>query len=291
MVAYGLGSSRPALITYRRLDRLRRRPSKAAEGPGTQQQIQQQIATEGRMAEGLSQPEDFLQMSTDAWHSPVSRQQLPLSDFWSQGRNRCFGAKEVLYRKNEPADRVYLIRWGLVKLLSYLPNGQVRILRLRAANQWLGYEGQLGDAYWHTAVAVDRTEAYCFQTGSLEELEQAQPRQFGQFMRQWCEDVVQADRWIADFSTGEIKPRVARLLQYLAELECSHPVSQVKLLTVQEMAEILGVTQESVSRILAGFKRSGILQRQLHKPDPDTGQALRETYRVDSDKLRQEAFR
>ena len=57
-------------------------------------------------------------------------------------------------------------------------------------------------------------------------------------------------------------PRVARLLKYLAELEYDKPLDRVELLTVCEMAEILGVTQESVSRILATFKRRAILQKQ-----------------------------
>ena len=41
----------------------------------------------------------------------------------------------------------------------------------------------------------------------------------GQLLCQWHGALVHADRWIADFSTGGIKPRVARLLEYLAEIE------------------------------------------------------------------------
>jgi DNA-binding MarR family transcriptional regulator len=47
------------------------------------------------------------------------------------------------------------------------------------------------------------------------------------------------------------------------------------------MAEILGVTQESVSRILATFKRRDILKKQ---PDP-----IREIYRLDAARLQREA--
>jgi len=71
-----------------------------------------------------------------------------------------------------------------------------------------------------------------------------------------------------DFSTGGIRPQVARLLEY------GQPLDRVELLTVCEMAEILGVTQESVSRILATFKRGEILQK---LSDPS-----REIYRIDA---------
>jgi CRP/FNR family transcriptional regulator len=103
----------------------------------------------------------------------------------------------------------------------------------------------------------------------------------GQLLCQWHGDLAQADRWIADFSTGGIKSRVARLLEYLAELKQGESRDRVELLTVNEMAEILGVTQESVSRILAAFKRSDILQKQA---DPQ-----RQTYRLDTGRLRREA--
>lgn len=205
------------------------------------------------------------------------------------GRNKRFAPKDIIYHKNDPADRVYLIRSGLVKLLSFLPNGQVRIVRLDTRDQWIGYEGLMGNGYWHTAVAVDTTEALCFQTNSLQEMEQQQPDQFGPLLRRWCDDLVQADHWISDFSTGEIRPRVARLVQYLAQLEYGEPLSQVKLLTVHEMAEILGVTQESVSRILASFKRNCLLQKQLQQQKQ--GPTSREVYLLDREKLSAEALR
>jgi DNA-binding transcriptional ArsR family regulator len=56
----------------------------------------------------------------------------------------------------------------------------------------------------------------------------------------------------------------------------------VELLTVDEMAEILGVTPESVSHHLADFKRNDILHKQ---PDP-----IQDLYRLDSEKLRQVAM-
>ena len=80
---------------------------------------------------------------------------------------------------------------------------------------------------------------------------------------------------------ASVRPRVARLLEYLAELEYDQPLDRVELLTVCEMAEILGVTQEGVSRILATFKRRAILQMQSD-PSP-------EIYRLDAPRLQREA--
>ena len=197
------------------------------------------------------------------------------------GRSRRYLAKEVIYRESDRVDRIYVIRSGLVKLLSYLPNGRARIVRLHAGNHWIGLEGLLGQPYEHTAIAVGDVEVEQVAIHNLQRLHRNDPMMFSQLLCQWHGALVHADRWISEFSTGGIKPRVARLLEFLAELEYGKPLDRVELLTVCEMAEILGVTQESVSRILATFKRRDIL---LKQPDQS-----REIYRLDAARLQQEA--
>jgi len=200
---------------------------------------------------------------------------------YDAGRSKRYQAKEVIYRESERVDGIYVIRSGLVKLLSYLPNGRARIVRLHASNHWIGLEGLLGQSYEHTAIAVGDVEIHHVAIHRLQRINRENPGVLGQLLCQWHGALMHADRWISDFSTGGIKPRVARLIEFLAELEYGQPLDRVELLTVCEMAEILGVTQESVSRILATFKRRAILQKQS---DPS-----REIYRVDATGLQREA--
>jgi CRP/FNR family transcriptional regulator len=199
---------------------------------------------------------------------------------WARQKRRQCAARDVIYRKGDCVDRVYLIRSGMVKLLSYLPNGRSRIVRLYTRDQWLGLEGLLGQPYEHTAVSVGDVQlAYCSMR-NLQQLRRRDARTLADVLCQWHGDLVMADRWIADFSTGGIKQRVARLLAYLAELKFGPPPDRVELLTVQEMADILGVTQESVSRILAEFKRSDVLRQEVERPH--------EIFRLDGARLQQE---
>ena len=202
---------------------------------------------------------------------------------WQNSKRKCFQAKEVIYRESAGVDRICIIRSGLVKLLSYLPNGRARIVRLHARNQWLGLEGLLGEPYEHTAIAVDDVVVEYLSTHSVQHLVMDEPGRLLQLLHQWHVDLAQADKWISEFSTGGIRPRVARLLQFLAELEYGRPTDRVELLTVSEMSEILGVTPESVSRIVATFKRRDILQKQ---PESDS---LLEIYWLDTPRLHQEA--
>ncbi len=155
---------------------------------------------------------------------------------------------------------------GMVKLLSYLPNGRARIVRLHNHNHWLGLEGLVTRPYEHTAVAVNDVEIAYVSMNNLHLLERDNPQKYCQILKQGYRQLAQADRWIADFSTGGIKSRVARLVDFLSKLEFGESSTLVELLTVHDMADMLGVTPESVSRILAGFKRNDT----LHKLDSHT---------------------
>jgi CRP/FNR family transcriptional regulator len=116
----------------------------------------------------------------------------------------------------------------------------------------------------------------------LRNLEHNNPHLFAQILAQTYRHLSQADCWIADLSTGGIKPRVARMIDFLSRLEYGESSNMVELLTVHEMADMLGVTSESVSRILAEFKRNDL----LYKLDA----CSEERYAIDSRQLRREAL-
>lgn len=177
-----------------------------------------------------------------------------------EGRMQYVAAGDVLYRKGEAVVAIYRIREGLIKLLTYLQNGAARIIRLQRSGSWLGLGGFLDRPYQHTAVAVTAVIVERFPMAELHGMREKEPSTLNRVLEQWYVDLEGADTWIAQFSTGSIRVRVAHLLRYLSGLDGGKQ-EMVQLLTVQEMGEILGVAPESVSRTIAAFKRSGLLRR------------------------------
>jgi CRP/FNR family transcriptional regulator len=74
---------------------------------------------------------------------------------------------------------------------------------------------------------------------------------------------------------------VARLVDFLSKFEYGEATNRVNLMTVHEMADMLGVTPESVSRILAEFKRNHTLHR--------VESCMQEKYTIDTLRLQHEA--
>lgn len=171
-----------------------------------------------------------------------------------------FSPSRPLYLENQDADVVYAIKTGLVKVISYLPNGRARIVRLHAGGSLVGLNSLFEPRYKHTAVAVGKVAAECIPVHSLMRLREDDPSTYCRLLESWYGQLRDADTWITQFSTGSIRARVARLVNFLSEIENGKPSKEVKLLTCEEMAAVLGVTTESVSRILAEFKRGRMLR-------------------------------
>jgi CRP-like cAMP-binding protein len=86
------------------------------------------------------------------------------------------------------------------------------------------------------------------------------PNLYRQLLEHWDEYLRRADNNIAFLSTGTIRKRVVYLIQYLATAHGQENENRVALLGREDMAAMLGVRVESVSRIVAELKRDGILR-------------------------------
>jgi CRP-like cAMP-binding protein len=133
-------------------------------------------------------------------------------------------------------------------------------VRLHARGSLVGLNGLFEPRYNHTAVAVGKVVAECIPVHSLVRLRDENPPVYCRLLESWYGQMRDADTWITQFSTGGIRARVARLVNFLSEIEHHKPSTEVNLLTCEEMAAVLGVTTESVSRILAEFKRGKVLR-------------------------------
>lgn len=167
-----------------------------------------------------------------------------------------FQPGEILYRAGQPADRLYTVRSGLVKLVQFLPDGAQRIVRLMRTADVVGLESLLDEPYEHDAVAMQPTEVCCLPTAVVKLLEQQNPKLHKELLNRWQRALKDADAWITLLSTGSAKQRVAHLLLRLARDAAS---SECELFGREDMGAMLGITTETASRTIAEFKRQGLL--------------------------------
>jgi hypothetical protein len=95
----------------------------------------------------------------------------------------------------------------------------------------------------------------------LKSIKTSDPDTCSSLLKYWHEYLNMADRWIKDYSTGAVPGRVSRLVKYLADTDDNTGPFEVSLLSGNEMAEIHGVTPETVGKPMSSLKRNTIIQR------------------------------
>lgn len=164
----------------------------------------------------------------------------------------------VIYEEGHEDNAIYTIRDGLVKLVRHEPDGKERIIRLMKTADTLGLERILGRPYGHTAIAIQPVAVCRIPIGVLRQLDTEKPRFYRKLMERWANALLQADDYIMMLLSGTVKQRVVQLIGWLADIDHTHR-SRVVMLNGRDIAAILDITPESVSRILAELKRQKIL--------------------------------
>ncbi|MEI2387607.1 Crp/Fnr family transcriptional regulator [Breoghania sp. JC706] len=167
-----------------------------------------------------------------------------------------YSAGARIYDAGDPAQTLFTIRSGLVKLTQYLPDGTARIVRLLRKTDLFGLEAMIDEEYPHTATALRDTEVCRLPVDVVRTLSHNNSRLFNELMARWHKAVGTADRWITEFSTGSARDRVARLLLWLSEKEEDE---RCELFSREDLGALLGLTTETASRTMAELKRKGFI--------------------------------
>ncbi len=161
----------------------------------------------------------------------------------------------VLYEQSEPATFVYTVRSGIIKLGVGLANGSQRIVRLLHAGDVAGMEALVDARYHHTAIAMRDADVCRIPREVVAKLDHTNASVHRALLLRWQRTIDQADHSIVSLSTGPAEARMARLLIMLG---CNSSQPEV-LPTREEMGALLGITTETASRVMAEFKRRGLI--------------------------------
>jgi CRP-like cAMP-binding protein len=165
--------------------------------------------------------------------------------------------QELLYRLGDTAEFVFILRYGLMKLVRYSAGGDERIVRLARGGDTVGLEALSGTPYRHTAVALSDTALCRVPARLVLETERSDPRFVDRVMAEMQEELEKADLFLTELCSGAAHARIARLLLHLREGRgddaCFLPMRE-------EIGSLLGVTMETASRIVAEFRRDGLIR-------------------------------
>ena len=176
-----------------------------------------------------------------------------------------FSAGEIMYHMEDPADALYFVRDGMVKISMYFPNGKEMILGLLGQYDIFGELLLLeSERRPNQAEAVVDTTLIVMPEQEFQRLLQQHPAIAMKFIQVMSTRLWQAQQWQAEVGAFDAPGRLANLLLRLATDfgADSERGTVIDLnLTQQDLAKMIGATRETVSHCLARLLEYGAVRR------------------------------
>ena len=173
------------------------------------------------------------------------------------GRRRLLAPGETLIWEGEEADCVANIVSGVLKLSASTADGREQIVGIAYASDFVGRPGGGGSAC--SVTALGPAELCLFPKAGFEALAGRYPALQRALLERTLADLDRARRFMLLLGRKSAPERVATLLLDLAARQ-ARPSGEVDLpLGRQHMADVLGLTIETVSRQLSRMRAEGII--------------------------------
>jgi len=172
--------------------------------------------------------------------------------------------RDVIFVEGDPCPGFYVVKSGRVKLLKTSRDGKEQIIKILQPGELLGMETFYdGKRYGNTAMAMDDCEICFIEKRTFFDIIGKHPTIAKKIIIALSKELDNAYSKIGTMGLLNAKEKMAHLLYTLAKDYGSNENGRIKLnlsLSRLEIAELLGITQETAIRLLKSFKDEGIIE-------------------------------
>lgn len=168
---------------------------------------------------------------------------------------------DTLYEQDQPADGLYIILDGKVKLCCRAPDGREKLLEIRGPADVLGAVSALDlGPRTASAIAITDVSAATVDGEQLRMWMAERPQICDRLIRHLAGRLRRANLRLLDVVFDDVPGRVAKELLHLAHRFGSRQGELMSVrhdLTQRELAQLVGATRESVNKALCDFVHRG----------------------------------
>jgi len=182
---------------------------------------------------------------------------------------------DYLFRAGQEFQYIYALRSGSIKLNLMDEQGNDQILGFYFPGEILGLDAIDKKQHLCSAVALE-TSSYCaFSFSNLSEICQLVPGLQNQMLRLMSRELTHENELLLMIGTKNAEERMATFLITLSSRfhQLGYSAKEIKLsMSRQEIANYLGLTIETVSRIMSRFQREQLIsvnRKQVNIKNPD----------------------
>lgn len=187
-----------------------------------------------------------------------------LTKILALARRRQVPEAAYFFRQDDPANLLYVLTEGQVKLTRLTPAGDQVLLQFIHPGEMFGGISVFGEAtYPVSAQAAQECAILTWDTETLTRMMEAYPRMALNAMQHLAQRVQEMQQRNLELATERVERRIAHALLRLANAS-GHKVEGGVLIDLalsrQDLAEMTGTTLYTVSRTLSGWQQRGIVE-------------------------------
>lgn len=171
---------------------------------------------------------------------------------------------QVLYVKNDPAEGVYGVLEGTVRVGACSAEGKQTVYTIVKAGTWLGYISMFdGQPRLNDADALGRTEILFVPREKFHQLLEQRPELYKFFTQQLCLNFRRVTALIEDRNFRGFQERLARQLVLLVEQHGELVADGVEInlrLPQEELASLVGTTRQRINKVLKDWQRNSLIE-------------------------------
>ncbi|MEE8483672.1 MAG: Crp/Fnr family transcriptional regulator [Nitrospinota bacterium] len=170
---------------------------------------------------------------------------------------------DSIFLDGDKSDHIFAIRSGLIKTFMTTGAGKEQIFNLVVPGNFMGLEATYSDSYSFSAAAITKSEVCFARKEKLLSLLRNNSDMAIEVLKILAAELRQARNQIKDLGLKSARQRVASFL-LLPPFFLNFGKKEDRLLnlplTRQEISELLGLTMETVSRVLSQFQDEGLIK-------------------------------
>lgn len=187
-----------------------------------------------------------------------------LAEFNRHKTTNIYTKGQVIFYEGNRAYGLYCVFSGRVKLYKSGIGGRQQIVRIAGPGDLLGYRSLFADEPYHaTAEALEDTTICCIDKNAFFPVLAKNPELAIRLIKKLSKELRVAEDLATSIAQKSVRERMAELLLMLKETYGKTTKRGVVLdihLSREEMAEMVGITQETAIRLLSEFKRDGLIE-------------------------------
>ena len=188
-----------------------------------------------------------------------------LADLGKKLRQRRFERDQIIFHKNDPGSTLYIIISGKVKIALPSAEGENVLVALLSTGDFFGelslFDGEPRSA---TSIAAEATDILTLDQEDLFEYLMGNPMASKEIFAELSLRLRRTDELLSDAAFCDLSTRLSKRILDLAErygqsLEGGGTRINLRM-RQQDFADMVGVTRESVNKILKTYKMKGLIR-------------------------------